>query len=49
MVIVFGNSQLNSLEDLQKLKAKDLRDLLKSKGENCGGNKADLVLKAYAL
>ena len=49
MVLVFRNSQINSLEDLQKLLSKDLRDLLKSKGENCGGNKADLVLKAYAL
>ncbi|XP_048585315.1 uncharacterized protein LOC125568048 [Nematostella vectensis] len=49
MVLVFQNVNLNSLEDIQKLSVKSLRDVLRSYKENTGGIKADLVLKVYAI
>ena len=39
----------SSLDDIQKLEAKDLRDILKSNSKSMGGIRADLVLKVYAL
>ena len=36
------------MED-QKLKVKELRDILKCNSERAGGTKADLVLKVYTL
>ena len=38
-----------TLEDIQKLKVKELRDILKCNSERAGGTKADLVLKVNAL
>ena len=49
MVLKFREKEISSLEDIQKLKAKDLREILKSHSELTGGMKADLVLKVYAL
>ena len=49
MVLKFRKKEISSLEDIQKLKAKDLREILKSHSELTGGMKADLVLKVYAL
>ena len=49
MVLTFNEFRLESLEDIQKLTAKNLRDILRNHAENTGGNKADLVLKCYAL
>ena len=49
MVIKYRDKEISSLEDIQKLTAKDLRDILKSNSELAGGMKADLVLKVYAL
>ena len=39
----------SSLDDIQNLEAKDLRDILKSNSKSMGGIRADLVLKVYAL
>ena len=36
---------ITTLEDIQKLKVKELRDILKCNSERTGGTKADLVLK----
>jgi len=41
--------QISTLEDIQKLKAKDLKEILRSNSETTGGTKADLVLKVYAI
>ena len=41
--------QITTLEDIQKLKVKDLREILRSNSEATGGIKADLVLKVYAI
>ena len=38
-----------TLEDIQKLTVKDLRDILRSNSENAGRMRADLVLKVYGL
>lgn len=42
MVLVHKDVQISTLEDIQKLKAKDLK-------ETTGGTKVDLVLKVYAI
>ena len=49
MVLVYNDMQISKLEDIQKLKVKDLREILRSNSEATGGIKADLVLKVYAL
>ena len=42
--------KLPSLDDIQKLKALDLRETLKSNSESVGGIRADeSVLKVYTL
>ena len=46
MVLVY---KISTLEDIQKLKVKDLREILRSNSEATGGIKADLVLKVYAI
>ena len=40
--------EISSLDDIQKLEAKDLREILKSNSKLTGGTKADLVSKVYA-
>ena len=45
----YKDKDISTLDDIQKLKAKDLRDILRSHSESTGGMKADLVLKVYAL
>ena len=40
---------ISSLEDIQKLKVKDLREILRTHTESTDGAKADLVLKVFAL
>ena len=49
MVLVHKDMQISTLEDIQKLKAKDLKEILRSNSETTGGTKADLVLKVYAI
>ena len=41
--------EISSLDDIQKLKVKDLREIFKSNSELTGGIRADLVSKVYAL
>ena len=48
MVLKYKDKDISTLDDIQKLKAKDLRDILRSHSESTGGMKADLVLKVYA-
>ena len=49
MVLKYKDKEISTLDEIQKLKAKDLRDILRSHSETTGGMKADLVLKVYAL
>ena len=49
MVLVHKDMRISTLEDIQKLKLKDLREILRSNSETTGGMKADLVLKVYAI
>ena len=44
MVIVYQEKEIATLEDIQKLKVKDLKEILRSNSEATGGMKADLVL-----
>ena len=41
--------EISSLDDIQKLEAKDLREILKSNSKSTGGIRADFVSKVYAL
>ena len=41
--------EISSLDDIQKLEAKDPREILKSNLKSTGWIRADLVLKVYAL
>lgn len=43
------NKDISLLDDIQKLTAKDLGDILLTHSETVRGTKADLVLKVYAL
>ena len=45
----YKDKDIATLDDIQKLKAKALSDILRSHSESTGGMKADLVLKLYAL
>ena len=49
MVLKYRDKNISSLDDIQKLTAKDLREIVRSYGESAGGTKADLVLKVIAL
>lgn len=49
MAIKYKDKEITTLEDIQKLTVKELRDILKCNSERAGGTKADLVLKVYAL
>ena len=49
MVLKYSDKNISSLDDIQKLTAKDLREILRSHGESAGETKADLVLKVFAL
>ena len=49
MVLVYQEKEIATLEDIQKLKVKDLKEILRSNSEATGGMKADLVLKVYAI
>ena len=49
MVLVHKDMQISMLEDIQKLKVKDLREILRSNLEMTGGMKVDLVLKVHAI
>ena len=49
MVLVHKDMRISTLEDIQKLKVKDLREILRSNSETTGGMKADLVLKVYTI
>ena len=49
MVLVHKDMQISTLEDIQKVKVKDLREILRSNSEMTGGMKADLVLKVHAI
>ena len=40
---------ISSLNDIQKLEAKDLKEILKSHSKSTSGIRADLELTAYAL
>ena len=45
MVLVHKDIKISTLEDIQKLKVKDLREILRSNSETMGGMTADFVLK----
>ena len=49
MAIKYKDKEITTLEDIQKLKVKELRDILKCNSERASGTKADLVLKVYGL
>ena len=49
MVLKYNDMEISSLDDIQKLKSKDLREILKSNSESTGEIRADLVSKFYAL
>ena len=49
MVLKYRDKEISSLDDIQNLTAKNLREILRSHSESTGGVKADLVLKVYAL
>ena len=49
MVIVYQEKEIATLEDIQKLKFKGLKETLRSNAEATGGMKADLELKVHAI
>ena len=49
MVLKHKDKDIFSLEDIQKLKVKDLREILRFHAESTDRAKADLVLKVFAL
>ena len=49
MVLKHKDKDISSLEDIQKLKVKVLREILRFHAESTDGAKADLVLKGFAL
>ena len=40
---------LTTIEDIQRLASKDLKNILRENAVAQGGNKADLVMKVYAI
>lgn len=44
-IFIVKDMQITKLEDIRKLKVKDLKEILRSNLEETGGIKADLVLK----
>ena len=49
MVLVHKDMHISTLEDILKLKVKDLREILRSNSKTMDGVKADLVFKVYAI
>ena len=49
MALIFREFRLESLEDIQELSVKNLRDIFRVYKENTAGNNADLVLKVYVI
>ena len=49
MVLYYNYMEISSLDDIQKLKAKDLREILKSNSKSTARVRANLVSKVYAL
>lgn len=45
----YKDIEISLLDDIQKLKSKDLRAILKSNSESTGGMRAVLAMKVYAL
>ena len=45
MILVHKDMKISTLEDIQKLKVKDLEENLHSNSEMTGGMTADLLLK----
>ena len=45
MILVHKDMKISTQEDIQKLKMKDLGELLRSNSETTGGMTADLVLR----
>jgi len=46
MVLAHKDMQISTLEDIQKLKAKDLKEILCSNFKTTGGTKADFGVKS---
>ena len=44
MILVHKDMKISTLEDIQKLKVKDLEEILRSNWKTTGGMTADLVL-----
>ena len=49
MVIVYQEKEIVTLEDIQKLKVKHFKEILRSNSEATGRVKADFVLNFYAI
>ena len=49
MVLKYQDKEISSLNDIQNLTAKDLREILRCHSESTGGMKAELVLNVCAL
>jgi len=49
MVIEYKEKEILTLEDIQNLTVKDLRNILKSNSENAGRMKVGLVVKVCTL
>ena len=49
MILVHKDLKISTLEDIQKLKVKDLEEILRSYSKTTGGMTADLVLKVEAI
>ena len=49
MILVHKDVKISTLEDIQKLKVKDLEEILRSNSKTTGEMTADLVLKVQAI
>ena len=49
MVLYYNYMEISSLDDIQKLKAKVLREILKSNSEQTGGIRADLLIESLCF
>ena len=45
MILVHKDLEISTLEDIQKLKVKDIEEILRSNSKTTDGMTADLVLK----